>query len=150
MSGPTAKMRVIDLGTVEFADLILGASVVDLAETQNATYKDSRSVLLSFVETSGSGWEVFGGTLRWLRVSVDIPQGIDRILLTTRGTDCKLVLEDVTAGVTMSTHTHAAAEDTVTSTYVLPSSGVRVFSIAVDTSGFVRFATFEWDSTLLP
>jgi hypothetical protein len=143
-------MRVIDLGTVEFADLFLATSVVDLAETQNATYKDSRSVLLSFVETSGSGWEVFGGTVDWIRVAVDIPEGIDRILLTTRGTDCKLVLLDDTAGATMSTHGHAATEDTVTSTYTLPSTGLREFSIQVDTSGFVRFATFEWDSTLLP
>jgi hypothetical protein len=143
-------MRVIDLGTVEFADLFLTTSVVDLAETQNATYKDSRSVLLSFVETSGSGWEVFGGTVDWLRVSVDIPQGIDRILLTTRGTDCRLELLDDTAGVTMSSRGHAATEDTIVSTYVLPSTGVREFSITVARGGFVRFATFEWDSTLLP
>jgi hypothetical protein len=150
MSGPTAKMRVIDLGTVEFADLILGASVVNLAETQNATYKDSRSVLLSFVETFNKGWEVFATTAEWLVVSVDVPEGIDRILLTTRGTDCKLELIDDTAAATMATHTHAASEDTIISTYVLPSSGVRTFSITVATSGFVRFATFEWDSTLLP
>jgi hypothetical protein len=143
-------MRVIDLGTVEFADLFLATSVVDLAETQNATYKDSRSVLLSFVETDYRGWEVFGGTVDWLRVSVDIPQGIDRILLTTRGTDCKLFLLDDTAATTMATHTHAASEDTIVSTYVLPSTGVREFSITINTGGFVRFATFEWDSTLLP
>jgi len=150
MSGPTAQMKVIDLGTVEFADLILGASVVDLAETQNATYKDSRSVLLSFVETSGSGWEVFAATTEWLRVSVDIPEGIDRILLTTRGTDAKLELLDDTAAATMATHAHAASEDTIVSTYVLPSTGVREFSITIGIAGFVRFATFEWDSTLLP
>jgi hypothetical protein len=143
-------MRVIDLGTVEFADLFLATSVVDLAETQNATFKDSRSVLLSFVETNYRGWEVFGGTVDWLRVSVDIPQGIDRILLTTRGTDCKLELLDDTAAATMATHTHAASEDTIVSTYVLPSTGVREFSITVVNPGFVRFATFEWDSTLLP
>jgi hypothetical protein len=150
MSGPTAKMRVIDLGTVEFADLFLATSVVDLAETQNATYKDSRSVLLSFVETDYRGWEVFAGTVDWIRVSVDIPQGIDRILLTTRGTDCKLELLDDTASVSMATHSHAASEDTIVSTYVLPSTGVREFSITVVNPGFVRFATFEWDSTLLP
>ena len=150
MSGPTAKMRVIDLGTVEFADLFLATSVVDLAETQNATYKDSRSILLSFVETSGSGWEVFAPTTEWLRVSVDIPQGIDRILLTTRGTDCKLELLDDTAAVTMANHAHAATEDTIVSTYVLPSTGVREFSITIGIAGFVRLATFEWDSTLLP
>lgn len=150
MSGPTAKMRVIDLGAVEFADRFVTTSVRDLAETQNATYKDSRSVLLSFVETSGSGWEVFGGTVDWLRVAVDIPKGIDRILLTTRGTDCKLLLLDDSAAVTMATHTHAASEDTLVSTYVLPSSGFRKFSVEVALGGFVRLATFEWDSTLLP
>jgi hypothetical protein len=143
-------MRVIDLGTVEFADLFLATSVVDLAETQNATYKDSRSVLLSFVETFNKGWEVFGGTVEWLRVAVDIPEGIDRILLTTRGEDCKLELVDDTAGAVMSTHTHAATEDTVTSTYTLPSTGLREFSITIVNPGFVRLATFEWDSTLLP
>tara|TARA_R110000868_G_scaffold194630_2_gene440230 strand:- start:1644 stop:2075 length:432 start_codon:yes stop_codon:yes gene_type:complete len=143
-------MQVIDLGSVEFADRFLTTSVRDLAETQNATFRDSRSVLLSFVETSGSGWEVFGGTLRWLRVAVDIPQGIDRILLTTRGTGCELFLEDDTAGVTMSTHSHSSPEDTIVSTYVLPSTGVRVFSIAIAKPGFVRLVTFEWDSTLLP
>jgi hypothetical protein len=150
MSGPTADMKVIDVGTVEFNDLILAASVVDLAETQNATYKDSRSVLLSFVETASSGWEVFAATTEWVLVYVDIPPGIDRILLTTRGTDCKLELLDDTAAVTMATHTHAASEDTITSTYVLPSSGVRSFSISIATAGFVRLVTFEWDSTLLP
>ena len=150
MSGPTAKMRVIDLGSVEFADRFLTTSIRDLAETQNATFRDSRSVLLSFVETSGSGWEVFGGTNRWLRVSVDIPQGIDEILLTTRGTDCELDLIDASAGVTMANHSHAATEDTVTSTYTLPSSGVRVFSITIVYPGFIRLATFEWNSKLLP
>jgi hypothetical protein len=150
MSGPTAKMHVIDVGTVELNDLILSSSVVDLAETQNATYKDSRSVLLSFVETSGSGWQVFASTTDWLRVAVDIPAGIDQILLTTRGTDAKLELLDDTAAVTMATHTHAAAEDTITSTYVLPSSGVRTFSIDVGVDGYVRQVLFEWQSTLLP
>ncbi|CAB4150388.1 hypothetical protein UFOVP567_26 [uncultured Caudovirales phage] len=150
MSGPTAKMRVIDLGSVEFADLFLATSVRDLAETQNATFRDSRSVLLSFVETSGSGWEVFAGVTQWIRVIVDIPQGIDQIRLTTRGTDCKLELVDDTAGATMATHSHAASEDTIVSTYVLPSTGVREFSITIGVAGFVRLATFEWDSTLLP
>jgi hypothetical protein len=150
MSGPTADMRVIDLGTVELNDLILGTSVRDLAETQNATFRDSRSVLLSFVETFNKGWEVFAGTVDWIRVGVDIPQGIDRIRLTTRGTDCKLQLLDDTASVSMATHTHAASEDTIVSTYVLPSTGVRQFSIEIATAGFVRLATFEWDSTLLP
>lgn len=150
MSGPTAKMRVIDLGSVEFADRFATTSVRDLAETQNATFRDSRSVLLSFVETSGSGWEVFAGVTQWIRVAVDIPQGIDRILLTTRGTDAKLELIDDTAGATMATHTHAATEDTIVSTYVLPSTGVREFSVTIAIAGFVRLATFEWDSTLLP
>ena len=143
-------MHVIDVGTVELNDLILSSSVVDLAETQNATYKDSRSVVLSFVETSGSGWQVFNGTRSWLSVTVDIPAGIDEILLTTRGTDAKLELLDDTASVTMATHTHAAAEDTITSTYVLPSSGVRTFSINVGVDGYVRQILFEWQSTLLP
>ncbi len=150
MSGPTAQMHVIDVGTVELNDLILSSSVVDLAETQNATYKDSRSVLLSFVETSGSGWQVFKPTTEWLRVAVDIPAGIDQILLTTRGMDCGLKLLDDTASVTMATHNHAASEDTITSTYVLPSSGVRTFSIDVGVDGYVRQVLFEWQSTLLP
>jgi len=150
MSGPTSQMRVIDLGSVEFADLFLATSIRDLAETQNATFRDSRSVLLSFVETSGSGWEVFTATTEWLRVAVDIPQGIDQIRLTTRGTDCELELLDDTASVSMATHTHAASEDTIVSTYVLPSTGVRQFSIEITVAGFVRLVTFEWDSTLLP
>lgn len=151
MSGPTSQMRVIDLGTVEFADLFLATSVRDLAETQNATFKDSRSVLLSFVETSGSGWEVFSSTTDWLRVSTDIPQGIDQILIVSRGTDTELDFIDETAGVTMANHSHAATENTLTSVYALPSSGPRTFSVAiVGSSGFVRLVTFEWDSTLLP
>ena len=143
-------MRVIDVGTVELNDLILSSSVVDLAETQNATYKDSRSVLLSFVESSGSGWQVFKPTSRWQHLTVDIPEGINQILLTTRGTDAGLLLEDSTAGVTMATHSHGATEDTLTTSYVLPSTGVRVFSISIDADGFVRQILFEWQSTLLP
>lgn len=150
MSGPTAQMKVIDLGTVELNDLILGQSVIDLAETQNATYRDSRSVLLSFVETAGSGWEVFNGTGKWMRVSVDIPDGIDRILLTTRGENAELDLQDVTAGVTMANHSHTSPENTLVSTYVLPGSGLRTFNIEILWSGYVRQVLFEWDSTLLP
>lgn len=148
-----AITRVVDVGLAELNDPILPQSVQYLAEQQNAVYRDSRSVFLSFVQTSGSGFQVFASSTIMLQAT-DIPEGITKILLTTRGTDIELTLWDATATTVMAVHTHGATESTITNGYGLPATGPRVFIVnavvAPPTVGSVRQVTFEWLEGALP
>ena len=148
-----AITRVIDVGLAELNDAILPQSVQYLAEQQNAVYRDSHSVFLSFVQTSNVGFLVFSNSTIMLQAT-DIPEGITKILLTTRGTDIELTLYDATATVAMAVHTHGAAESTITSNYVLPATGPRAFTVnavvASPTVGSVRQVVFEWVEGTLP
>jgi hypothetical protein len=148
-----AITRVIDVGLAELNDAILPQSVQYLAEQQNAVYRDSRSVFLSFVQTSNVGFLVFSNSTIMLQAT-DIPEGITDIWLTTRGTDIELTLYDATATVAMAVHTHGAAESTITSAYTLPATGPRAFTVnavvASPTVGSVRQVTFEWYVGTLP
>lgn len=145
----TAQIRVIDVGLVELNDSILPGSVKFLAETQNAVFRDSRSTILSFVEATYPGY-VVNPTLVFLENRVDIPEGIDRIRVTSLATDVDLYFIDETAAVIFANHSHAAVENLISTSYTLPGSGLRSFSIANTAPGTVRQVLIHWYSTYLP
>jgi hypothetical protein len=143
-----ATVRVIDVGTVELNDLILSSTVVDLAEMQNDVYQNSRSMVWSFVESSGSGYFFRDPTSAFV-FTVDVPEGIDKIGFTTRGTDIELLFTDFPAGATLATHAHAAAEDTIASVAAVPAGLLTVF-ITVSIPGYLRYGESAWAATTLP
>ena len=144
-----SQIHVIDVGQVELNDLILSTSYRDLVETQNAVYRQSRSVLLSFVEASVAGWSVKAGS-PITAMTTRIPEGIDRLRITSRGKNVELVFTDLTAVAVMATHSHAGAENTIISYYSPPTTGSIDILVGVNLDGFVRQMLIEWDSTKLP
>lgn len=145
----TAKVHNVDVGECELADTVLASTYLQTSQLQNHVYLESRGVLASFVETSGAGWQAFGGyALQAWRV--DVPQGIDKVLFQSRGTNVELVLVDVTAFAILATHNHGATEDTLSSTAGLPSTGLRTFLVTCAASGYVREILLSWNATTLP
>ena len=137
----------IDLGVVELNDLISSASYRELVEMQNFVFRDSRSMIYSFAYSGG--WAV-PADISWVIFECDIPEGIDRILITSRGDTVKLDFSDLTAGVTMATHTHASPADTLSTTYAIPAPGIRAFGIGTATGGTVDAILIEWDAQTIP
>ncbi len=145
----TAQVHVVDVGTVELNDLILSSSYRDLVETQNAVYRDSHSVLLSFVEASVPGWVVKAGSVVALVTTV-VPEGIDQLRVTSRGKNVELEFLDITNSAVMATHNHTGLENTLTTLYTLPNTGTLLLTVSVSVAGFVRQMLVEWESTTLP
>lgn len=138
----------IDLGVVELNDLISSASYRELVEMQNFVYRDSRSMIYSFADSAG--W-VAPADQTFAIFEVDIPEGIDQILITSRADSAKLVFLDVTAGVTMATNAHGSPADTLTATYLIPAPGVRLFAFGPDgTGGTISAVLIEWDAQTIP
>ena len=138
----------IDLGVVELNDLITAASYQELVEMQNFVYRDSRSMIYSFADSAG--W-VAPADQVFAIFEVDIPEGIDQILITSRADSAKLVFLDVTASVTMATNIHGSPADTLTSTYLIPAAGLRLFSFGPDgIGGTISAVLIEWDAQTIP
>lgn len=137
----------IDLGVVELNDLIKAASYTQLVEMQNFVFQDSRSMIYSFAYTGG--WAVPTGE-SFVLFECDIPEGIDQILITSRGDTIKLEFIDVTAGVTMATNTHGSPADTLSATYAIPAPGIRLFEIIAGDGGTVDAILIEWDAQTIP
>lgn len=138
----------IDLGVVELNDLITAASYRELVEMQNFVYRDSRSMIYSFADSAG--W-VAPDNQVFAIFQVDIPEGIDQILITSRADSAKLVFLDVTASVTMATNTHGSPADTLTATYLIPAAGLRLFSFGPDgAGGTISAVLIEWDAQTIP
>ena len=138
----------IDLGVVELNDLISSASYRELVEMQNFVFRDSRSMIYSFAYTGG--WAV-PSRLTFVLFECDIPEGIDQILITSRGDTIVLEFADVTAGVTMATNAHAAGGDTLSATYAIPAPGIRLFGIGTGgAGGTVDAILIEWDAQTIP
>jgi hypothetical protein len=151
MAGVNAVCSSIDLGLVELNDLISSASYHQLVEMQNFVYRDSRSMVYSFAydDGAGVGWAAAAG-LTFAFFSADIPEGIDQILITSRGESVKLIFVDVTAGATMATNTHGSPADTLTAVYSIPAPGVRLFGIDVGNGGTISAVLIEWDAQTIP
>jgi hypothetical protein len=152
MAGVNAVCSSIDLGVVELNDLVSSASYQQLVEMQNFVYRDSRSMVYSFAydDGAGVGW-VAPADQVFAIFEVDIPEGIDQILITSRAESAKLVFLDVTAGVTMATNSHGSPADTKTATYLIPAPGVRLFSFGPDgTGGTISAVLIEWDAQTIP
>jgi hypothetical protein len=117
MAGVNAVCSNIDLGVVELNDLVSSASYQQLVEMQNFVYRDSRSMIYSFAydDGAGVGWAAPADQI-FAIFEVDIPEGIDQILITSRAESAKLVFTDVTAGATMATNAHGSPADTKTAT----------------------------------
>lgn len=138
----------IDLGVVELNDLISSASYTELVEMQNFVFRDSRSMIYSFAYTGG--WAVPSRQL-FVLFECDIPEGIDQILITSRGDSIDLEFSDVTAGVTMATNSHSAGGDTLSATYAIPAPGIRLFGIGTGgAGGTVDAILIEWDAQTIP
>lgn len=138
----------IDLGVVELNDLITAASYTQLVEMQNFVFRDSRSMIYSFADSAG--W-VAPPDQVFAIFQVDIPEGIDQILITSRADSAKLVFLDVTASVTMATNAHGSPADTLTATYLIPAAGLRLFSFGPDgTGGTISAVLIEWDAQTIP
>ena len=138
----------IDLGVVELNDLITAASYRELVEMQNFVYRDSRSMIYSFADSAG--W-VAPADQVFAIFEVDIPEGIDQILITSRADSAKLIFLDVTASVTMATNAHGSPADTLSATYLVPAPGVRLFSFGPDgTGGTISAVLIEWDAQTIP
>jgi hypothetical protein len=137
----------IDLGVVELNDLITARSYRELVEMQNFVFRDSRSMIYSFAYSGG--WAVPGSQL-FVLFECDIPKGIDRILITSRGDSIGLEFIDYTAAVTMATNTHGSPADTLSATYAIPAPGIRVFGIASRDGGTVDAILIEWDAQTIP
>ena len=138
----------IDLGVVELNDLITAASYRELVEMQNFVYRDSRSMIYSFADSAG--WAV-PDRITWVIFECDIPEGIDQILITSRGDTIVLEFADTTAGVTMATHSHASPADTISTTYAIPAPGIRLFAIGTgNPGGTVDAILIEWDAQTIP
>jgi hypothetical protein len=147
MAGVNAVCSSIDLGVVELNDLISSASYRQLVEMQNFVFRDSRSMIYSFAYSGG--WAV-PADISWVIFECDIPKGIDRILITSRGDTVKLEFTDLTASVTMATHSHASPADTLSTTYAIPAPGIRAFLIENATSGTIDAILIEWDAQTIP
>ena len=138
----------IDLGVVELNDLITARSYTELVEMQNFVFRDSRSMIYSFAYTGG--WAVPSRQL-FVIFECDIPEGIDQILITSRGDTIVLEFADVTAGVTMATHNHASPADTLSTAYAIPAPGIRLFAIGTGgAGGTVDAILIEWDAQTIP
>lgn len=138
----------IDLGVVELNDLITARSYRELVEMQNFVYRDSRSMIYSFADSAG--WAV-PNDITYVIFDCDIPEGIDQILITSRGDTIVLEFADATAGVTMATHPHASPADTLSTAYAIPAPGIRLFAIGTGgAGGTVDAILIEWDAQTIP
>lgn len=138
----------IDLGVVELNDLITAQSYQELVEMQNFVYRDSRSMIYSFADSAG--WTVPSRTT-YVLFECDIPEGIDQILITSRGDTIVLEFVDLTASVIMATHSHASPADTLSTVYAIPAPGIRVFGIGTGgAGGTVDAILIEWDAQTIP
>lgn len=138
----------IDLGVVELNDLISSASYTELVEMQNFVFRDSRSMIYSFAYTGG--WAV-PADITYVIFECDIPEGIDQILITSRGDTIVLEFSDTTAGVLMTSHNHASPADTLSTVYAIPAPGIRLFAIGTkNPGGTVDAILIEWDAQTIP
>lgn len=143
----TATCRIIDLGAVELNDLVSSASYRDLVEMQNFVFRDSRSMIYSFAYSGG--WVGSSPSAAFAIFEADIPEGIDQILLTSRGENCVVKFLDLTAPASIATQGHGSPADTLTDTYVIPAAGVRQFLIELD-GGTLDAILIEWDAQTIP
>jgi hypothetical protein len=115
---------------------------------QNFVYRDSRSMIYSFAYSGG--WTLPSRTT-FVLFECDVPEGIDRIFITSRGDSIVLEFVDVTAGVTMATNAHAAGGDTLSASYAIPAPGIRLFGIGTGgAGGTVDAMIIEWDASAIP
>lgn len=142
-----ATCRIIDLGAVELNDLVSSASYSELVEMQNFVFRDSRSMIYSFAYSGG--WVGPAGGGPFAIFEADIPEGIDQILLTSRGENCVVKFTDLTAPASIATQGHGSPADTLTDTYAIPAAGVRQFLIELD-SGTLDAILIEWDAQTIP
>lgn len=146
----TATCRIIDLGAVELNDLVSSASYSELVEMQNFVFRDSRSMIYSFAYSQGgAGWACPASSSAFAVFEADIPEGIDQILLTSRGENCIVRFTDLTAPASIATQGHGSPADTLTDTYAIPAAGVRQFLIELD-SGTLDAILIEWDAQTIP
>jgi len=143
----TATCRNIDLGAVELNDLVSSASYRDLVEMQNFVFRDSRSMIYSFAYSGG--WVGPVPSAPFAIFEADIPEGIDQILLTSRGENCVVKFLDLTAPASIATQGHGSPADTLTDIYAIPAAGVRQFLIELD-GGTLDAILIEWDAQTIP
>ena len=137
----------IDLGAVELNDLVSSAGYRQMVEMQNFVFRDSRSQIYSFAYSAG--WSVIAGS-PFAVCEADIPEGIDQILITSRGATCILEFYDFTDSVLIATLSHGGTPDTLTATYAIPAPGIRQFAILVNDSGSIFAEIIEWDAQAIP
>lgn len=144
----TAQIRNIDLGAVELNDVVSSLSYSDLAEMQNAVFKDSRSALFSFL--CSAGYSVFKIN-PFAVFTVDIPEGIDQIKIESFGTDFEMKFYDLTAGGSaIFSQAHAATPDRVSNVYAVPASGFRSFGLEIAADGVLNSVLVNWDAQTIP
>lgn len=142
-----ATCKLIDLGVVELNDLVSSDSYLDLVEMQNFVFRDSRSQIYSF--SYSGGWAGPAGGGPFAIFEADIPEGIDQILLTSRGESSLVKFTDLTAPASIATQNHGSPADTLTDIYAIPAAGVRQFLIELD-GGTLDAILIEWDAQTIP
>lgn len=143
-----AVCRNIDLGEVELNDLVSSASYSALVEMQNFVFRDSSSQIYSFA--CSTPWAVPASSAAFAYFVTDIPEGIDQILLTSRGETCTIRFYDLTASVLIAGQGHGSPADTLTDTYAIPAAGVRAFAIEAGDGGTLDAVLIEWDAQTIP
>lgn len=143
-----AVCRNIDLGEVELNDLVSSASYSALVELQNFVFRDSASQIYSFA--CSTPWVPPASKVAFAYFLTDIPEGIDQILITSRGENCSLNFYDLTASVLIASQGHGSPADTLTDTYAIPAAGVRAFLIEAGNGGTLDAILIEWDAQTIP
>ena len=138
----------IDLGVVELNDLITSKSYRELVEMQNYVYRNSRSMIYSFADSTG--WVCPNSFSLFAIFEADIPEGIDQILITSRSSNSDIYFVDLTLSTLMTNHVTGSIATVVTS-YAIPSPGVRLIAIFTDDPlGTISAILIEWDAQTIP